>query len=120
MPYRIAGIDVHKRMLVVVICDVEVADEFEFERRQFGSNPAQLQALAAWLVGQQVEEVVMESTAPYWKPVWGALERYWRPLCQKREGAPLAPRRGACTWRSRNRIVPGEGARTTFRTPSGW
>ncbi len=97
MPYRIAGIDVHKRMLAVVICDVEVADEFEFERRQFGSNPAQLQALAAWLVGQQVEEVVMESTAPYWKPVWGA-----------------------CTWRSRNRIVPGEGARTTFRTPSGW
>src|SRR6202043_3568045 len=33
------------------------------------------------------EEVVMESTAQYWKPVWGALERYWKPLRQKREGA---------------------------------
>ena len=21
----------------------------------------------------------MESTAQYWKPVWGALERYWKP-----------------------------------------
>ena len=29
----------------------------------------------------------MESTAQYWKPVWGALERYWKPLRQKREGA---------------------------------
>ena len=29
----------------------------------------------------------MESTAQYWKPVWGALERYWKPSCDKREGA---------------------------------
>src|ERR1700745_784499 len=28
----------------------------------------------------------MESTAQYWKPVWGALERYWRPMCQSRAG----------------------------------
>jgi transposase len=46
-----------------------------------------LQSLAEWLIEQQVEEVVMESTAQYWKPVWGALERYWKPICQKREGA---------------------------------
>ena len=39
------------------------------------------------VVEQEVEEVVMESTAQYWKPVWGALERYWKPSCQKREGA---------------------------------
>jgi transposase len=87
MPYRIAGIDVHKRMLAVVVSDVEVADEYSFERRQFGSNPGQLRLLADWLLEQQVEEVVMESTAQYWKPVWGALERYWKPLRQKREGA---------------------------------
>src|SRR6266480_3162676 len=36
---------------------------------------------------QEAEEVVMESTAQYWKPVWGALERYWKPICEKREGA---------------------------------
>ncbi len=29
----------------------------------------------------------MESTAQYWKPVWGALERYWKPCAQKRDGA---------------------------------
>ena len=86
MPYGIAGIDVHKRMLAVVVSDVEIDGEYAFEQRQFGSNPAQLRLLADWLLEQQVEEVVMESTAQYWKPVWGALERYWKPVCQKREG----------------------------------
>src|SRR5205814_9230788 len=87
MAYRIAGIDVHKKMLAVVICDVEVDGEFEFERRRCGSNPEQLRLLVEWLIDQQVEEIVMESTAQYWKPVWGALERYWEPICQNREGA---------------------------------
>jgi transposase len=87
MSYRIAGIDVHKKMLAVVVADVEVQGEYQFEQRQFGSNPEHLRLLAEWLIEQQVEEVVMESTAQYWKPVWGALERYWKPPCQKREDA---------------------------------
>src|SRR6516225_3553719 len=87
MPYKLAGIDVHKRMLAVVVSDVEVEGDYHFDRRQFGSNPAQLRSLAEWLIGQQVEEVVMESTAQYWKPVWGALERYWKATCLKRDGA---------------------------------
>jgi transposase len=87
MPYRLAGIDVHKRMLAVVVCDVEIGGEYAFEARQFGSSPAQLRWLADWLIERQVEEVVMESTAQYWKPVWGALERYWTPITQKRSGA---------------------------------
>jgi hypothetical protein len=87
MSYRIAGIDVHKKMLAVVVSDVEVDGEYHFERRMFGSNPEQLRSLAAWLIEQEAEEAVMESTAQYWKPVWGALERHWKPLREKREGA---------------------------------
>src|ERR1700756_3054171 len=87
MSYRIAGIDVHKKMLAVVVSDVEVEGEYKFERRMFASNPEQLRSLAAWLLEQEVEEVVMESTAQYWKPVWEALERHWKPLRQKKEGA---------------------------------
>jgi transposase len=34
----------------------------------------QLRSLAAWLLEQEAEEAVMESTAQYWKPVWEALE----------------------------------------------
>src|SRR5215471_8154181 len=87
MSYRIAGIDVHKKMLAVVVADVEVEGDFSFERLKIGTSPAQLRALADWLAERGVEEVVMESTAQYWRPVWEALEQYWRPLRQKREGA---------------------------------
>ena len=92
MSYRIAGIDVHKKMLAVVVSDVEVDGEFQFERVRYNSSPEYLRRLAEWLIAQRVEEVVMESTAQYWKPVWGALERYRKPICQEREGA--GPRSG--------------------------
>src|SRR2546421_2024591 len=103
MPYRIAGIDVHKKMLAVVVSDVEVEGEYQFERQLFGSSPEQLRSLTAWLLEQEVEEVVMESTAQYWKPVWGALERYWKPMCQKREGA--CPMSGTLHLAHRNRTA---------------
>jgi hypothetical protein len=38
------GIDVHKKMLAVVVSDVEIENEFQFERRMFGSNPEQLRS----------------------------------------------------------------------------
>src|SRR4249920_894495 len=63
MPYRIAGIDVHKKMLAVAVADVEAEAECE------------------------VEEVVMESTAQYWRPVWETLERQWQPTRQTRTQA---------------------------------
>ena len=52
-----------------------------------GTSPGQLRALAEWLVEREVEEVVMESTAQYWRPVWETLERYWQPIRRTREGA---------------------------------
>ena len=85
MPYRIAGIDVHKKMLAVVVSDVEVDGEYEFERCRFSTSPDHLRLLVRWLIEREVQEVVMESTAQYWKPVWEALERYWKPICRKRE-----------------------------------
>ena len=87
MSYWIAGIDVHKRMLAVVMTDIAVEGEYQFQRRMIGTSPDQLRALAAWLLEHEVEEVVMESTAQYWRPVWETLERYWQPRRRAREGA---------------------------------
>jgi len=42
MAYTIAGIDVHKRMLAVVVSDLAADAEDAFERRPFGSTPTQL------------------------------------------------------------------------------
>ena len=73
MPHMIAGIDVHKKMLAVVVADVS-EEEWKFQRRKFGARPGDVKFLAAWLAGLGVQEVVMESTAQYWKPIWQELE----------------------------------------------
>ena len=87
MAYRMAAVDVHKKMLAVVTADVSVEGNYQFERRKFGATPGELRVLNDWLMAQEVEEVVMESTAQYWKPVWAALERVWKPAAEQREGA---------------------------------
>jgi transposase len=74
-------------MLAVVVADVAVEGEYQFERRQFGCSPDQLRSLAEWLIQGEAQEVVMESTAQYWKPVWETLERYWKPARQQRTDA---------------------------------
>jgi hypothetical protein len=77
--------------LAVVVADVEVEGDYHFEQLKVGTSPTQLRALADWLVEREVEEVVMESTAQYWRPVWEALEQYWRPVRPTRAGAsPVA------------------------------
>ena len=73
MPYRIAGIDVHKKVLMVVVVDAGAAER-KPERRRFGTVASELRRLCAWLQEQGVDEAVMESTAQYWRPVWLELE----------------------------------------------
>jgi hypothetical protein len=116
MPYRIAGIDVHKKKLAVVMADVEVEDEFQFERRWFGSNPEQLRQLAEWLAGQQVEEAVMEST-PNTGSLFGG---HWSGTGSRlaRAGKVQVRNPESCTWRKPCPIAAGAGARTTFAMPS--
>ena len=63
----------HKKMLAVVVADVEVEGDFQFDRPKVGTSPADLRVLADWFVEREVEEVVVESTAQYWRPVWLAL-----------------------------------------------
>lgn len=77
MNYKVAGIDVHKKVLMVVVCAVGES-EWEPERKRFGTTTSELRRLVQWLRERGVEEAVMESTAQYWKPVWYELEPYVR------------------------------------------
>jgi transposase len=77
MSYQIAGIDVHKKVLMVVVMDA-TAPELKPERRRFGTMASELRRLSGWLREQGVEEAVMESTAQYWRSVWLELEPYMR------------------------------------------
>jgi transposase len=84
MSSRIAGIDVHKRVLMVAVAEVSVSlEDMEFQCRRFGTTRKELEHLGAWLEQQGVREVVMESTAQYWRPVWLELEgRFQQYLAQ--------------------------------------
>jgi transposase len=77
MSHRVAGIDVHKKVLMVVVMDSEDAD-WGVKRKRFGTVSSELRLLSAWLREQGVEQAVMESTAQYWKPVWYELENSMR------------------------------------------
>ncbi len=71
---RVAGIDVHKTMLAVVIVEGSVGSCRCLQRAKFGTTDSELRRLAAWLNEVEVRQAVMESTAQYWKPVWQQLE----------------------------------------------
>ena len=69
----VAGMDVHKRMLAVVVA-VWKEQEIEYRQRKFGTSYGEVEELAEWLGQQHVSEIAMESTAQYWRLVWIALE----------------------------------------------
>jgi len=77
MSHNIAGIDVHKKVLVVVVADAARPDVI-LQSRRFGTGAAELRQLSAWLSQSGAEEAGMESTAQYWKPVWLELEPHLR------------------------------------------
>ena len=105
-------------MLAVVVADVAGEGEYQFERRKFGANPEQLHALAQWLIQLEVEEVVMESTAQYWKPVWGVLSSLGNRRASSARGGKRCPASFTCA-RPKAIAVRG-GAKTISPTESGW
>ena len=74
---KMAGIDVHKKVLMVVVIDASAPEE-KPGRRRFATMPSELRRLLIWLQKQEVEEAVMESTAQYWRSVWLELEPHMR------------------------------------------
>src|SRR6202162_2028289 len=63
MADKVAGIDVHKKVLMVVV---------------IAARAPELHRLSTWLKEKGVEEAVMESTAQYWRSVWLELEPHMR------------------------------------------
>jgi len=98
MSYTVAGIDIHKKVLMVVVAIAgdEVRDPageaIEFECRRFGTGAAERSHLVSWLREHGVTEVVMESTAQYWKPVWLDLEPHFAKLHLAQAHSNRAPK----------------------------
>jgi len=69
-----AGIDVHKK--TVVVCAITPQPEGGFAQitRTFSTLTAGLLQMLDWLVGLGCTHVAMESTGEYWRPVYNILE----------------------------------------------
>src|SRR5664279_386509 len=77
---NVAGLDVHKKVVVAAII-VHQADGTWLEaRRSFGTMTGDLLELSDWLMAQNVTDVAMESTGEYWKPVFNILENNFEVL----------------------------------------
>ena len=104
MSYRVAGIDVHKKVLMVVVIDAAEPD-LRPVRRRLGTLHSDLRELARWLKEQQVQEVVMESTAQYWRPVWLELEEQFAALHLAQAFSNRAPRGKKHDFKDAERLV---------------
>jgi transposase len=71
---RCAGIDVHKRTVVVTRLVTEPSGRAIKQTRTFSTMTADLLRLEAWLAEEQVEQVAMESTGVNCYPLYNLLE----------------------------------------------
>jgi transposase len=69
----VCGCDVHKKSVVACIRRLGEEGKIDKEVRTFGTTTRELLALAEWCISAGVEEIAMESTGVYWKPVWNIL-----------------------------------------------
>jgi transposase len=70
----VAGLDVHKKTVVACRMRVTADNRVVWETKTFGTMTADLLKLHDWLGEWEVEQVAIESTADYWKPVFNILE----------------------------------------------
>ena len=71
---RCAGLDVHKKTVVVTSMLTQADGSVEKRTRTFATMTADLLALDDWLRQQAIEVIALESTGVYWHPVYNILE----------------------------------------------
>ena len=69
-----AGIDVHKKIIVVTIAKTNEHDITDYQTKSFSTFTEDLIKCRDWLVSNDTLDVCMESTGKYWIPVFNILE----------------------------------------------
>ena len=69
-----AGIDVHKKIIVVTIAKTNEHDITDYQTKSFNTFTEELIKCRDWLVSNDTLDVCMESTGKYWIPVFNILE----------------------------------------------
>src|SRR5437660_909877 len=71
---RCAGIDIGKKYVVCCVMVGAADAKASEEVRQYNTTVKALEELREWLKQNECTHVAMESTGPYWKPVYNLLE----------------------------------------------
>ncbi len=72
---RSAGLDVHKKIIVVTILLEQPDGTVNEETREYGTTYKACEQLSDWLSSHGIQLSVMESTGIYWKNIYAALEK---------------------------------------------
>ncbi len=71
---RCAGLDVHKKSVVVCAILPDAAGQRHKEHQTFSTMTPDLLRMRSWFTAQGVTHVAMESTGVYWRPIFHVLE----------------------------------------------
>src|ERR1051326_1391677 len=97
-----AGIDVHKKKVVVCRIVPDPAGRPAKEIRTFTTMTRDLLAMADWLTAAGVSHLAMESTGVYWKPLYNLLEGLFTLLLVNAQHLKQVPGRKSdvkdCEW----------------------
>jgi transposase len=77
---RCAGLDVHKKTVVVCVLISLASGQVERHKASFGTTTPEILALSDWLKNMGVTHVAMESTGVYWRPIYQVLEGHFELL----------------------------------------
>jgi transposase len=72
-----AGLDVHKKSVEACVRQLRADGSVEIQTQRWGTMTRDLQALRLWLESLGVQQVAMESTGVYWKPIYNLLEEHF-------------------------------------------
>jgi len=98
---RCCGLDVHKSSITACILLAQSGKPLKHIRR-FGCTTRELRELVVWLQEYGIEQVAMESTGVYWKPVWNVLESHFQIVLANAQHIKAVPGRKTdtkdCQW----------------------
>jgi transposase len=66
---RVAGLDIHKKLIVACRIISGGGAQVQREVRSFGTTTTAIEELGDWLAEGDVTHVAMEATGVYWKPL---------------------------------------------------
>lgn len=88
-----AGLDVHKRTVVVTIIVPGPNGQPVRKTRSFETVTASVLALSDWLTEHSVTHAAMESTGEYWKPIYNILEENFKLILVNAQHIKAVPGR---------------------------